>query len=314
MNTTLAAIASAAQTFKEARTTALHTLRTVWEYEIIQVKGGAITVGMIVLGLILFVIGYVVARRISAAIAGRLRRRMGVTKGGVEAVQSLVFYTLLIIFSFFALNFAGVPLTAFTVLGGAMAIGVGFGSQNILNNFISGLILNIERPIKTGDIVEIDGTKGVVEHIGARSTRIITGANTHIIVPNSSFLEHNVLNWSFSNDIIRLAVNVGVAYGSPTREVERLLIQAANEHPKTLDDPAPLVRFNEFGESSLDFIVYAWLPVRAIIDLWQTQSDLRYRIDELFREHNITIAFPQRDVHVDFTGQVPAVLTGSAAS
>lgn len=288
--------------------TIVATLRGIWEYQLLHVQGGAISVGMIVLGLILFFIGFLVARRVSSSIARRLLKRMGATEGGVAAVQALVFYTLLVLFTFFALNIVGVPLTAFTVLGGALAIGVGFGSQNIVNNFISGLILHIERPIKAGDVIEVTDTQGIVEHIGARSTRVITPDNTHIIIPNSAFLEQNVLNWSYKDNVVRIAVSVGVAYGSPTREVERLLIRAGTEHPGSLDAPEPAVRFDSFGESSLDFTLLVWMPARTPSDLRRMQSDLRYRIDELFQEHDITIAFPQRDVHMNVTGPAPATL------
>lgn len=293
----------------ETAGTVFGTLRGVWEYQLLHVQGGAITVGMIVLGLLLFVLGFVIAKRTSASLSRRVFKRMGATEGGAAAVQALVFYTLLVLFTFFALNIVGVPLTAFTVLGGALAIGVGFGSQNIVNNFISGLILHLERPIKAGDVIEVSGTEGVVEHIGARSTRVLTAENTHIIIPNSSFLEQNVLNWSYKDRTVRISVPVGVAYGSPVREVERLLLQAGAEHSGTLQNPEPSVRFDSFGESSLDMTLLVWMPASSPSDARRMRSDLRYRIDELFREHGIVIAFPQRDVHLNVIGPAPAQLT-----
>jgi small-conductance mechanosensitive channel len=192
-----------------------------------------------------------------------------------------------------------VPLTVFAFLGGALAIGVGFGSQNILNNFISGLIILAERPIRVGDLVEIDGLYGNIQHVGARSTRVKTGSNLEIIVPNSRFLENNVSNWTLSNDEIRAVVGVGVAYGSPTREVSRLLRKAVTDNPEIRDEPAPIVLFNEFGDNALHFEVHFWIKMRTIMQRQRMESEVRHTIDDLLDDAGITIAFPQRDVHID---------------
>ena len=135
------------------------------------------------------------------------------------AVQTIAFYLLVTICGFLTLDMLSIPLTVFTFLGGAAAIAVGFGSQNILNNFISGLIILGEQPIRIGDLVEIDGLHANIEHIGPRSTRVRTGSNLEIIVPNSRFLENNVTNWTLSNNEIRVCVSVGVSYGSPVDQV-----------------------------------------------------------------------------------------------
>jgi small-conductance mechanosensitive channel len=137
-------------------------------------------------------------------------------------------------------------LTAFTVLGGALAIGIGFGSQNVMNNFISGLILMLERPVRARDVIEVDGNHGTIENIGARSTQIRSTDGRHIIVPNSFFLESNVVNWTLSDDLMRAKVSVGVVYGSPTRQVERLIRRAVDEE-RVLKTPEPIIIFEEFG-------------------------------------------------------------------
>ena len=191
------------------------------------------------------------------------------------------------------------PLTAFAFLGGAIAIGVGFGSQNIVNNFISGLILLAERPIRVGDLIQVDNLYGTVDNIGARSTKIRTGENLEIIVPNSTFLESNVFNLTLSSERLRTKVIVGLAYGSPTREAERLLIQAATNHNGVQKDIAPFVIFQDFGDNSLVFELHFWVRVRTIMARLRIESDIRYEIDRLFREAGITIAFPQRDIHFD---------------
>jgi small-conductance mechanosensitive channel len=184
-------------------------------------------------------------------------------------------------------------------LGGAIAIGVGFGSQNVINNFISGLILLAERPVRVGDLVEIDGLQGSIEQIGARSTRLKTGANLEIIVPNSKFLENSVTNWTLSDTRIRTSVAVGVDYGSPTREVARLLQQAAEANPNVLRQPEPLVLFQGFGDNTLNFEVLFWISTRTTTHRLRVESDIRFAIDDVLRAANITIAFPQRDVHLD---------------
>jgi small-conductance mechanosensitive channel len=204
----------------------------------------------------------------------------------------------------FALWVAEIPLTVFTLAGGALAIGVGFGSQSILNNFISGLILLAERPIKVGDLIEVGGTFGQVENIGARSTSIRTFDNFHIIVPNSAFLESNVVNWTHSDNLVRISLVVGVAYGSPTRRVEEVILEVVREHDKTVSPPEPVVLFEDFADSALVFRALFWIVMNRPMDSKRTLSDLRYRLDERFQDEGITIAFPQRDVHLDSTRPV----------
>lgn len=274
-------------------------VKKVWRYELATIDDNPITVSKIVIALVILLLGFFISRHVSRLLGRQLLPRLHIPESATAAFQALTFYTLVLFFTFFALRIVNVPLTVFTVLGGAFAIGIGFGSQNIINNFISGLILFAERPIKVGDLVEIDNLYGTIEHIGARSTRVRSSQNSHIIVPNSSFLQNNVLNWTLSDNLIRICVKVGVIYGSPTREVERLLKKAVDEHEKVLKKPEPILLFKDFGNSSLDFEIHFWLKVKTMIDRWKIESDIRYRIDNLFREAGIVIAFPQRDVHLD---------------
>jgi small-conductance mechanosensitive channel len=274
-------------------------LRGIWRWEVFAVDANSITVSTLVTALLLILLGFAVSRRLSRFLGLRLFPRLGLHAGASAALQTLLFYLLVLAFTLGALHMLNVPLTVFTVLGGAFAIGVGFGSQNIVNNFISGLILLIEQPIKVGDLIEVDGSSGRVERIGPRSTRVRTFANIHLIVPNSTFLEQNVVNWTLSDDMVRVKMSVGVAYGSPTREVETLLLQAMRETAGVEVEPAPAVFFADFGDSSLAFDLYLWLKVDSAVDMRRVQSDVRFRIDELCRARGISIAFPQRDVHLD---------------
>jgi len=271
----------------------------IWRYEITASEDRPITVGKLTSALLAFLLGYLLARAAARAVGSRVLPRMGVDPGAAHAIESLSFYVLLVGAFLVALRVVNIPLTAFAVLGGALAIGVGFGSQNVVNNFMSGLILLAERPIKRGDLIEVGGIYGTVERIGLRSTSVRTGDNIHIIVPNASFLENNVINWTHNDETVRLTLPLGVVYGSPTREVARLVEKALAEHSQVLRQPAPIILFTGFGDNSLDFQARFWIRMRTVMDRLRVESDLRYRIDDLFREAGIVIAFPQRDVHLD---------------
>lgn len=257
-----------------------------------------VTVGTLAGGIVLLGLGYLAAGMISRWLAHKLLSRFGLNKSGVAPLQSLTFYLLFAMFTMVSLNVLHVPITVFSFLGGALAIGAGFGSQNIVNNFISGLILLVERPIRVGDVIELEGSSGTVTQIGARSTKIATGVNHEIIVPNSKLLETSVTNWTLSDDVVGTKVSVGAAYGSPTREVERLLAHAALEHPKVLKQPAPEVIFADFGADALMFELRFWLNLRETRKI-EVESELRFAIDELFADRGIVMAYPQRDVHLN---------------
>lgn len=274
-------------------------VRLFWNSELTTSEDRPITPGKILIALSVFVVGYLFARFMTPVFARRFFPRLGFDPGASNAFASLTFYALIGIAFLFALRAVNIPLTAFAVVGGALALGIGFGSQAVVSNFISGLLLLAERPIRTGDLVEIGGVVGTVETIGLRSTRIRTADNFHIIVPNASFLETNVINWTHQDPRMRLRVSVGVAYGSPVREVERLLIEAAAAHPRSLDHPAPATYFMDFGDSALIFEIRFWIRYDERTDRSAILSDLRFQIDERFAENGIVIAFPQIDVHFD---------------
>jgi small-conductance mechanosensitive channel len=273
--------------------------RDVWTHTFAVVDGVPITVGSLALAILVLGFGLWVARAGSRLLARMATRRMRLDAGGATAIETLSYYVVIVAFLLMALRVVHLPLTAFAVLGGAIAIGVGFGSQNVMNNFISGLILLLERPVRVRDLVEVDGNHGTIERIGARSTQIRSTDGRHIVVPNSFFLENNVVNWTLSDDLIRAKVKVGVIYGSPTRLVEELILRVIGQNSQVLKEPAPVVIFEEFGDNSLDFDSYFWVTARSPMEVRKVQSQVRFAIDDLFRQHGLVIAFPQRDVHLD---------------
>jgi len=287
------------------------TFQDFWDYTLIRTSDVHITVRIVVLAIVLVVVGFVFSRLVSRGLARLLGRRLRLEIGAVAAIEALGFYVLFISFVVTSLTLAQFPLTIFTIAGGAVAIGVGFGSQTIMNNFISGLILHMERPIRSGDLVEVEGTHGVIERIGARSTRIRASDNTNIIVPNSFFLENKVVNFTLSDDIIRTQVRVGVVYGSPTEDVQRIIRRVLEENPRVLAEPEPKIIFADFGDNALQFDAYFWIRARMIMDRRQVESDVRFQLDTRFREAGIVIAFPQRDVHLDAAAPLSVRLVGS---
>jgi small-conductance mechanosensitive channel len=178
---------------------------------------------------------------------------------------------------------------------GALGIGLGFGLQNIFNNFISGIILLFERPIQVGDDVEINGTWATVKKINVRSTVVQTYDNASLIIPNADFVSTQVVNWSFKDKRLRRNILVGVAYGSDVTLVRDTLLEIAQKTPKVLKDPAPDVLFVDFGDSALIFRLRIWTDIDSML---RVETAIRFEIDRLFRERDIEISFPQRDIHV----------------
>jgi small-conductance mechanosensitive channel len=213
-----------------------------------------------------------------------------------HAVATFTQYLVLVIGFMVGLPTVGIDLSALTFIAGAVGVGVGFGLQNITNNFISGIIILFERPIKIGDRIEVGDVNGDVVHIAARSTTVRTNDNIAIIIPNSSFISSNVINWSHGDSKVRFRVPVGVAYNSDVKTVERLLLEVAKENENVLEDPPSRVVFKEFGESALKFELRVWSS-RLLHRRGVLISQLNFAIFEKFKEHGIQIPYPQRDLH-----------------
>ncbi|MBU1052296.1 MAG: mechanosensitive ion channel [Proteobacteria bacterium] len=277
----------------------LENFSAIWNFRVLSIDSHSITIGKLVIAIAVFIAGIITIRILNKTIGNRLFSKSRFKETTTAAIQKMFNYFAYLLVLLFALRMLNIPLTAFAFLGGAIAIGVGFGAQTLINNFISGFIIMAEQPIAIGNLIDVDGVLGQVEEIGARCTRIRTGENIHILIPNSVFLEKNITNWTLSDQKIRAKVVVGVIYGSPVKEVERLLLKTVKENDKVLQDIEPFVVFSDFGDNALIFEVHFWISIRRIIDRRLIESSIRFRIDALFREAGIVIAFPQRDVHLD---------------
>jgi small-conductance mechanosensitive channel len=213
------------------------------------------------------------------------------------AVARVASYLVFILGMIIGLQSLGVNLNSLVVVGGALGIGVGFGLQGIVSNFVAGLVLLVEQPLKLGDRIEVGGTFGDVVRLRGRSTWIQTNDNVVIIVPNSEFINQRVINWTANDRQVRISLPVGVSYGSDPKAVRDLLSRISTQHPDVLGDPAPEIVFLDFGDSSLDFELRVW-TIRQVQTPQRLKSDLYFAIFEAFREHGIEIPFPQRDLHL----------------
>ena len=251
------------------------------------------SIGDILIVVVVMVITSVILRGIRNLLSTRMPSK---DKDKFKVIFSYVRYLIFIIIFFVTLSFIGVKVTGILVASSALLIGIGLALQTFFQDIIAGIFILIDQSVHVGDIVEIDGKVGRVEEIKLRTTRAVTIDNKVLIVPHHLYLTSTLYNWTQNGTTTRENVSVGVAYGSDVQLVKRLLIQAAEEHNSVLKFPEPLVLFTDFGESSLNFKLIFTLDESFMASI--PSSDLRFRIDELFRENNIEIPFPQRDVHI----------------
>lgn len=269
-----------------------------WNYPLLTLSTGLqITVSQVILTIAFIIFGLALTWYLQRLL-GRQLTKAKVEPNVVQTIQRVFFYGLLALLFITTLGMLRIPITALAFISGAVAIGIGFGAQAIINNLISGWILMSERPVRIGDFVEIDEHRGVVESIGNRSTRIRRIDGVHLLVPNSQMLERVVINWTLVDRNFRTSVRVGVVYGAPVKLVHELLLQATNEQKDILNDPPPVAVFEDFGDNALIFDVFFWCQSVGERELRLIRSDVRFRIEQLLNEHNIVIAFPQRDVHL----------------
>lgn len=255
-----------------------------------------VVTGDVVLFFVIIWLSFMISRIIGAILREEVYPKVRLPRGVPMAISKLTQFTILLIGFAFALGAAGIDLNRFTLLAGALGVGIGFGLQNIVSNLVSGVIVLLERPVQTGDMVRIGANEGRVMRIGLRATVIRTLDGAEVLVPNSRLVLDEVTNWTLSDQQRRVDIQVGVAYGSDTDKVTELLLKVASEHDDVLDSPEPSVLFTGFGDSSLNFTLRAWTA--RYRDFFRVGSELTAGVNRALAEGGITIPFPQRDVHI----------------
>jgi small-conductance mechanosensitive channel len=254
----------------------------------------SITPGDLLLFAVVVWVSFKLSQLLRFALETDIYPRLELPRGVPEAVSRLSHYSLVVVGVMIGASAAGVDFSRLTLIIGALGVGIGFGLQNVVNNFVSGLILLFERPIRIGDRVELGQLQGEVAHIGMRASIIRTWQGAEVIVPNGDLIASQVTNWDLSDDRRRFEVRVGVAYGTPPERVLELLLGVAQAHPEVLDDPEPVAVFVAFGSSSLDFELRGWTRS----DIVRVPSEVRVGVNRVLAEAGIEIPFPQSDLHL----------------
>lgn len=247
--------------------------------------------------ILLLVLLYYVTAKLNKIVVYKLLANSKIELGVRVAVGTIFRYVILTVGFIIILQTVGINLSSITILLGALGVGIGFGLQNITNNFVSGLIILFERPIKVGDRIEVTGITGDVINISMRATTIVTNDNISIIVPNSEFISSTVINWSHSDRKVRFNFPVGVSYKEDPENIKQILLDVANTNPGVLREPKPDVLFTEYGDSSLVFDLRVWTD-QYITKPGVLKSQLYFEIFKSFKEKGVEIPFPQRDLHI----------------
>ncbi len=269
-------------------------------YDFITLGSIGINLNLLIVSFLIITMAFHISKIFTRQFLPSVYKRYQLDKGIQFTFNRLFHYVIMIVAILMTASAVGIQLSALTVFAGVLGVGVGFGLQNITSNFISGIILLFERPIKIGDRVIVEDIIGDVEQINMRATIIRSVNNEHIIVPNSYFLEEHVINRSFGSPFMRLVAPVGVSYDSDPDQVRDLLLKVAydeaKENPSVLLEPKPYVHFVGFGDSSLDFEIFVWVSDPR--DLIKVKTNINFRIFRIFKENGIEIPFPQQDLHL----------------
>jgi potassium efflux system protein len=273
----------------------LDSLNDLVHRPLVQLAGGPISLASLLAGLVIVIVSYFLAG-VASRTVNRMLTHRDVGPGARFALTKITRYLVSLVGLLVAIMSLGIRLDALLAASTVVLVGIGFGLQNIAQNFVSGLILLVERPVGRGDFVQIGDICGTVTDIGMRATRVVTRDEVTIIVPNSELITAQVINHSVPTPNLRISVQVGVAYGTDTHKTRDVLLAVAASDPELLAEPPAEVRFDDFGDSSLNFSLLVWIA-HPREDL-RIASRLRFAIDDAFRKADIQIPFPQRDVHI----------------
>jgi len=295
---------------REGWSAAVHAVRAVWDFELFSAEDSmevdgrritavrSVTIGKSLGVILLVVLGAVLSRRVLNMLGSIATSQFRLPKDHASTIVRWLHIVIVTMLFVVALYVANIPLTVFAFLGGALAIGVGFGTQVILKNLISGIILLVERPLRVGDIVEVGAVSGTVTHINVRSSTVRTSDGIEILVPNSTFIESNVTNWTYSNARVRRSVAVGTDYATPPAKVAEVLMAIARKHPSVLEDPPPCVLLDNFGPDSINYILRYWIDYASGADSSKIASEIRFMMAADLTAAGISMPFPQRVVHL----------------
>ena len=281
----------------------LSAAQDILEIEIFSVQGDPVTVGSLTVFFFFFIGFLILGSIVRRVLQGKILERFDLAPGIQFTLARVTQYVIVVLGVLISFQFLEINLTSLAVIFGLLSVGIGFGLQNITANFISGLIIMFERPISVGDRVEVDDKEGDVTEINIRSTKIRTLNNTSIIVPNTKFVENDVINYSHGDSTFRLDINVGVAYSSNLDTVLKALNEVAAEHPKVMNFPKYQVHLTEFGDSAWEMQLRVWIP--NVKDRYILRNELNQAIVRKFADYSIEIPFPQRDLHVRSSVELP---------
>jgi small-conductance mechanosensitive channel len=266
------------------------------DYTLFEYQGFKLTVFGLFSILLVFVLARLSLWILQATLNRSFSKRTLGDPGRRHALIQIVKYVIYTIAVIFALQSIGMNLSILMAGSAALLVGIGFGLQNTFNDFVSGIIILFDGSIEVNDVIQVEDLVGRIKHIGIRATTVYTRDGISVIVPNSKFTQENIINWSHNDEVARFNVTVGVAYGSDVDKVIETLKNCIKDHPKIEQNPVPQVRFIDFGDSALIFEVLFWTSDTFMVEF--TKSDLRVAIDRAFRQEDIHIPFPQRDLHI----------------
>ncbi len=300
-------------------------MKQVWNFELFAVEDSTIvegktvttsygvTVGKSIGVLLLYAFAYWLFAMLTRLLERLMVRRFKVDPQVASVMRRWLMIAVSVVLIILILNLARIPFTAFAFMGGALAIGIGFGTQTIIKNVISGIIILFERKIRVGDIIAIGGTTGHVTAVDLRASTVRSFDGVEALVPNSTFLENQVVNWTYSNSRIRREIRIGIAYGSPVRQAADVIIGCAEEHGQVLKDPAPEVYLEDFADNAVLMVLVFWVELSPTLSGRRVDSDLRFMMEKRLAAADIAIPFPQRDVRVSVADAVPVRMVPPAA-
>ncbi len=278
----------------------LYDIKAFFDIHLFRIGNTSITLWSLITFLILAWLLFYLTNKLKNWVVYKILSNSKIELGVRLAVGTIIRYLVLVLGLIIVLQTVGIDLSTLTILAGALGVGIGFGLQNVTNNFVSGIIILFERPIKVGDRIQVGDVNGDVVNISMRSTTVVTNDNISVIVPNSEFISSTVVNWSHTDRNVRFIIPVGVSYNADPEKVKQILLDVANKEEGVLKNPEPDVLFDEFADSSLNFKLRIWTSTY-ITTPGVLKSKLYFEIFKKFKENNVEIPFPQRDLHIKNT-------------